>query len=459
MPNAETMTKPETRKAAARFVIRHLLIPSSFVIRHSSFIAFAAASSLLAETPIVSPNADWKQDAPGVRHKITVADLAEPYASKSASNSPREVRPPSGAQPKVPPGFKIEQFASGFSYPRYLVTAPNGDIFVTESNENSVKVLRDSDGDGKPDLTETFASEGMNKPFGIAFYPPGPEPQFLYVANTNGVVRFPYRNGDIKARGPVEKLSAELSGGGLLRGGGHWTRDIAFSPDGKKMYVSIGSLSNVSDDAAEADRARIFEFNPDGTGQKVFAWGIRNAVGIKFRPGSSDLWMSTNERDELGEDLVPDYISRVQPSGFYGWPWFYIGNHQDPRHKGKHPEFAGKVLVPDVLVQSHSATLNLCFYDGTQFPSEYKGDIFAAFHGSWNRERRTGYKIVRVPIDKATGKARGDYEDFVTGFVTPEGNVWGRPVGITVAKDGSLLFSEDANQTIWRVSYVGAELR
>jgi glucose/arabinose dehydrogenase len=324
---------------------------------------------------------------------------------------------------------------------------------VTESNEDSVKLLRDTDGDGKPDLTETFARSGMNRPFGIAFYPPGAEPQFLYVANTNGVVRFPYRNGDTKARGPVEKLSAQLSAGGLLRGGGHWTRDIAFAPDGKKMYVSIGSRSNVSDNAAEADRARIFEFNPDGTDQKVFAWGIRNAVGIKFRPGTNELWMSTNERDELGEDLVPDYISSVQRGGFYGWPWFYLGSRQDPRQRDKHPELADKVLVPDVLVQSHSATLNLCFYDGTQFPAQYKGDIFAAFHGSWNRERRTGYKIVRVPFDKATGKARGDYEDFVTGFVTPEGNVWGRPVGITVAKDGSLLFSEDANNTIWRVSY------
>ena len=420
----------------------------------AAFTALAAASSLFAETPIAPFNADWHQDAPGVRHKITLADLPPPYATKSVSNGPREVRAPAGAAPRVPAGFKIEQYASGFSYPRYLLTAPNGDLFVTESYENNIKVLRDTNGDGKPDLTETFASDGMNKPFGIAFYPPGAEPQFLYVANTNGIVRFPYRNGDTKARGPVEKLSAELSGGGLLRGGGHWTRDIAFSPDGKKMYVSIGSMSNVSDNAAEADRARIFEFNPDGTGQDVFAWGIRNAVGIKFRPGTNELWMSTNERDELGDDLVPDYISSVQRGGFYGWPWFYLGNHQDPRHKGKHAELAEKVLVPDVLVQSHSATLNLCFYDGAQFPAEYKGDIFAAFHGSWNRERRTGYKIVRVPFDKATGKARGDYEDFVTGFVTPEGNVWGRPVGITVAKDGSLLFSEDANKTICRVSYV-----
>jgi glucose/arabinose dehydrogenase len=403
-----------------------------------------AAKSLTGKTAVTG---DWTQDAPGVRHKITVEDLPPPYATKSVDNGPRVVRPPSDAQPHVPADFKIEEYASGFVYPRFLLTAPNGDVFVTESRTNTIKVLRDSDGDGKPDVTETFADHGMNDPFGIAFYPPGPEPQFLYVANTNGVVRFPYRNGDTKARGPAEKLSAELSGGG------HWTRDLVFSPDGKKMYVSIGSYSNVSDTAMEADRARIFEFNPDGTGQKVFAWGIRNAVGIAFRPGTNELWMSTNERDELGEDLVPDYISHVEPGGFYGWPWFYLGNHQDPRHNGKHPEFASRVLVPDVLVQSHSATLNLCFYDGAQFPAEYKGDIFAAFHGSWNRERRTGYKIVRVPLDKSTGKARGDYEDFVTGFVTPEGNVWGRPVGITVAKDGSLLFSEDGNKTIWRVSY------
>jgi glucose/arabinose dehydrogenase len=422
-------------------------------VKLTAFVAVLGAAELLAETPIAPVNADWHQDAPGVRHKFTVEDLPAPYATESASNSPRVVRRPAGAEPRVPPGFKIEEYASGFSYPRYLLAAPNGDIFVTESREASIKVLRDSNGDGKPDLTETFAKDGMNDPFGIAFYPPGPEPQFLYVANTNGVIRFPYRNGDTKARGPAEKLNAALSGGGLLRGGGHWTRDIVFSPDGKKMYVSIGSYSNVSDNAAEADRARIFEFNPDGSGRNVFAWGIRNAVGIKFRPSTNELWMSTNERDELGEDLVPDYISRVQPGGFYGWPWFYLGNHQDPRHKDKHPELAGKVLVPDVLVQSHSATLNLCFYDGAQFPAEYKGDIFAAFHGSWNRERRTGYKIVRVPFDKSTGKARGDYEDFVTGFVTPEGNVWGRPVGITVAKDGSLLFSEDGNKTIWRVSY------
>jgi glucose/arabinose dehydrogenase len=398
-------------------------------------------------------DADWKSDAPGVRHKITLDDLPRPYATESVTNDADLVDQPAGAQPQVPPGFKIELYASGFRDPRFLLTAPNGDIFVTESRADTIKVLRDTNGDGKPDVTETFAREGLEKPFGIAFYPVGAEPQFLYVANTNGVVRFPYRNGDLKARGPVEKLSAELSPGGLLHGGGHWTRDLVFSPDGKKMYVSIGSRSNVSDDKSEADRARIFEFNPDGTGKNVFAWGVRNAVGIKFRPGTNELWMSVNERDALGDGLVPDYISRVQPGGFYGWPWFYMGKHQDPRHMGKHPELLDKVLTPDVLVQSHSASLNLVFYDGQQFPEEFRGDIFAAFHGSWNKKRRTGYKIVRVALDKSTGKARGDYEDFVTGFVTAEGKVWGRPVGVTVAKDGSLLFSEDGNKTIWRVSY------
>lgn len=398
---------------------------------------------------------DWRSDAPGTRRKITVADLPPPYESRSVSNGPRVVDRPTGAQLHAPAGFRVEQYAAGFRDPRFLLTAPNGDIFVTESRADRIKVLRDTNGDGKPELDETFAERGLGRPFGIAFYPPGPEPQYLYVANTDGIIRFPYRNGDMKARGLAEKLGATLSGGGLLQGGGHWTRDIVFSRDGRQMFVSIGSRSNDSDNAAEADRARIFIFNPDGTNRKVYAWGIRNAVDIAFRPGSDELWMSTNERDGLGDNLLPDYISHVKPGGFYGWPWFYLGNHIDPRHKGAHPELATKVIVPDVLIQSHSASLNLCFYDGRQFPAGYHGDVFAALHGSWNRSQRTGYKIIRVPFDHATGKPTGEYEDFVTGFVTPKGNVWGRPVGITVAKDGGLLFSEDGNDTIWRVSYGG----
>jgi glucose/arabinose dehydrogenase len=433
----------------------------AFVLRLASLVAlWSAISAVKAEeshSRLLTGKAamgDWTSDAPGVQRKITVQDLPAPSSNILAINPPHVVGRPADAHLQVPPGFKIDLYASGFRDPRFLLTAPNGDIFVSESRRNQIKVLRDTKKRGKPDVTEIFAERDLNKPFGIAFCPPGNDPQFLYVANTDSVIRFPYRNGDLKARGPAEKLGAHLSGGAArLRSGGHWTRDIVFSPNGKKMYVSIGSRSNDSDNAAEADRARIFEFNPDGSGQKVYAWGVRNAVGIAFRPGSDELWMSTNERDEIGEDLPPDYISSVRPGGFYGWPWFYIGNHVDPRHQGKHPELADKVIVPDVLVEAHAATLNLCFYTGDQFPAEYKGDIFAAFHGSWNRKKRTGYKVVRVPFDHSTGKPRGECEDFVTGFVTPNGNVWGRPVGITVAKDGSLLFSEDGNGTIWRVSY------
>ncbi|MFN2540790.1 MAG: sorbosone dehydrogenase family protein [Chthoniobacterales bacterium] len=432
--------------------------------RHRSCALFVSAALLgahigaLADTGKLltgkAAMADWTGDAPGVRRKITVADLPPPGNNALAINPPRVVSRPAGAELHVAPGFKIDMFAAGLRDPRFLIAAPNGDIFVSESRANRIKLLRDTKNSGQPDVIEVFADRGMNKPFGLAFYPPGDDPQFLYIANTDGVIRFPYRNGDLKARGPAEKLAGHVSSGaGFLGGGGHWTRDIVFSPDGKKMYVSVGSRTNNSDDAAEAERARIFEFNPDGTGRKVYAWGIRNAVGIAFRPGTSELWMSTNERDDLGEDLVPDYISSVRAGGFYGWPWFYLGNHQDPDYRDKHLDLAGKVIVPDVLLQSHSASLNLCFYTGDQFPADYKGDIFAALHGSWNRTRRTGYKVIRVPFDHATGKARGEYEDFVTGFVTPDGHVWGRPVGITVAKDGALLFSEDGNDTIWRVSY------
>src|SRR5438874_6486020 len=322
----------------------------TFVLRHVSLIELCSA--FLAHAPPVKAEevdakpitgkaamGDWTSDAPGVRRKITVKDLPAPSSNVLAINLPRVIGRPADTQLQVPPGFKIDLYAGGFRDPRFLLAAPNGDIFVTEGRANQIKVLRDTKNVGKPDVTEVFAERDLNKPFGIAFYPPGNDPQFLYVANTDGVIRFPYRNGDLKARGPAEKLNVKLAGGAaFLRSGGHWTRDIVFSPDGRKMYVSIGSRSNDSDNAAEAARARIFEFNPDGSGQKVYAWGIRNAVGIAFRPGSDELWMSTNERDELGDDLPPDYISSVKPGGFYGWPWFYIGNHVDPRHKGKHRE-------------------------------------------------------------------------------------------------------------------------
>ncbi len=396
---------------------------------------------------------DWTTDAPGVRRRITTADLARPYATRSVDNGARMIARPEGAWPQVPAGFKVEQFATGLSNPRVIVTAPNGDLFVTESRAERVKVLRDANNDGKPEETTVF-TEGLRRPFGIAFYPPGPNPTHVYVANTDSVVRFPYKNGDLKARGAEEMIVSNVSGGGQLRGGGHWTRDIAFSRDGKRLFVSVGSLSNVSDDAREDRRARIFEYTPDGKNERVYAWGIRNPVGIAVHPRTGDLWTSVNERDGLGDHLVPDYVTRVQPGGFYGWPWYYIGSNQDPRHRGKRPDLFNKVIVPDVLLQSHSASLAMTFYIGNQFPREYLHEGFAAEHGSWNRSRRTGYKVVRIPL--RNGKATGEYEDFLTGFVTQDGNVWGRPVGVTTAKDGALMVTDDGSNSIWRITYVGA---
>jgi glucose/arabinose dehydrogenase len=394
---------------------------------------------------------DWRDDAPGLRRLITAADMPRPFATTSADNGADLVPRPANAWPQVMPGFKVDQIATGLSGPRLIRTAPNGDLFIAESNKGQIRVLRGIGADARAQSVQVFATK-LNKPFGIAFYPPGPNPQFVYVANTDEVVRFPYQNGDLKARGSAQTI-ASLPGGGFLRGGGHWTRDIAFSREGQRMFVSVGSHSNVSDDAAEDHRADVLEFKPDGSGEKIYAWGIRNAVGIAVNPATEELWVSVNERDELGDDLVPDYITHVSEGGFYGWPWYYIGGNQDPRHPGKHPELKNKVIVPDVLLQSHYASLEMAFYDGKMFPAEYSGYAFAAEHGSWNRAKRTGYKIICVPVHN--GKASGEYMDFVTGFVTPGGGVWGRPVGVTVGSDGALIFTDDGSDSVWRVTYTG----
>lgn len=397
---------------------------------------------------------DWSTDAPGVRRKITLEDVATPYDTASSQNHPKVVTQPEGAWPKAPEDFEVTKFATGLAQPRVIVSAPNGDLFVAESKPGRVRVLRDADGDGKPEAQETFAT-GLSRPFGIAFHPPGPDPKYVYVANTDSVVRFPYKSGDLKATGEPETIIENIpSGNEAVGGGGHWTRDLQFSPDGKTLFVSVGSRSNVTDDDSEKRRADILAFDPDGKNERTFAWGIRNPVGLAIDPATGKLWTSVNERDGLGDDLVPDYITHVEEGGFYGWPWYYLtGANQDPRHQGKHPELKGKVITPDVLLQSHSASLDLTFYDGEAFPESYRGDVYAAEHGSWNRSRRTGYKVVRVPVEK--GAATGEYEDFLVGFVTPDGNVWGRPVGVATAKDGSLMVTDDASGTVWRVAYVG----
>jgi len=396
---------------------------------------------------------DWTTDAPGVRRKIVVADLPRPYATRSVDNGPRLIVRPEGAWPKAPAGFKVTIFRSGLENPRQLTTAPNGDIFVVESDPGRVRVLRGNPGGNRPETTQIYAS-GLVKPFGIAFFPPGPNPRFLYIGNTDSVVRFPYRNGDLKARGPSETVVDNIPGGGRLRGGGHWTRDVRFSNDGARMFVSVGSLTNAHENPVdETRRADILVFTPEGKNERIFASGIRNAVGLAVHPGTGELWASVNERDTLGDQLVPDYVTHVQEGGFYGWPWFYMGGHPDERAVNPRPELKDKVITPDVLIQSHSASLGMAFYTGRQFPSEYALDAFAAQHGSWNRARRTGYKVIRIPM--RGGKAVGEYEDFLTGFVTAEGQVWGRPVGVTVGADGSLLVTDDASGTVWRVAYTG----
>jgi glucose/arabinose dehydrogenase len=405
-------------------------------------------------TPVVP--ADFRNEHAGTVHLYRAADLPPPHASPSVDNGAKVIDRPASAWPQAPHGFKVDLYADKLDNPRYLRTAPNGDLFLAESKPGILKVLRGVGPNGRAQQVTVFARD-LKKPFGIAFYPPGPDPQWVYVGNTDSVWRFPYRNGDLTARGQKQVINDQIPGGGLLRGGGHWTRDIAFPADGKKMYVSVGSHSNnddTDDNSAELHRADILELNPDGTGMRVYAWGIRNPVGIAFSPRTGELWTSVNERDRLGDDLVPDYITHVRDGGFYGWPWYYIGANIDPRHAGKHPELRDKVIVPDVLLQSHHASLELTFYDGKQFPAEYAGDIFAAQHGSWNRAPRTGYNVARVPLHQ-TGHATGEYQDFLTGFVTADGQVWGRPVGVAVARDGALMVSDDGSNSIWRVSYVG----
>jgi glucose/arabinose dehydrogenase/cytochrome c2 len=420
------------------------------------------------------PN-DWQRQAPGAQHHFQVADLPPPYDTKSAGNGPQVVAAPTNATLAVPPGFAVKLFVKGLQNPRLIRTAPNGDIFIAETGRNRVRVIRSADGAEAPSENQLFA-EGLSAPFGISFYPPGDKPQWIYVANDNSVVRFSYRSGDLKASGEPEVIIPKL----VDTTGGHSTRDVVFSRDGKRMFISVGSGSNVAEQmdkktpeeiktweaenglgaswGPETHRAVILVTDPDGHQPlRAYATGVRNGVGLAVNPETGDLWVSANERDGLGDNLVPDYVTRVKEGGFYGWPWLYIGNHEDPRHAGERPDLIGKAIVPDVLEQSHSASLQMTFYTATSgaaaFPPDYRGDAFVALHGSWNRNVRTGYKVIRVLLNH--GVPTGQYDDFLTGFVVDSQSVWGRPVGVTVAHDGALLVTEDGNGTIWRVAPEG----
>ncbi len=424
-------------------------------------VSLIAADSKEKKQVLTGPEAftDAAHELPGKRRHLTAADLPAPAPDQSVDNGPTVIARPNDAWPKAPEGFKVELYATGLDNPRELRTAPNGDIFLAESETGKIRVFRGVDAQGHAQQVSVFAT-GLDEPFGIAFYPLGPNPQYLYVGDTDQIVRFPYHNGDLKATGPMTNI-AELPGGGRLRGGGHWTRDLVFSKDGSKLFASVGSHSNVDDPDThpeEHDRADVLEFTPTGKFEKVYAYGIRNCVGEAVNPITGELWCSTNERDALGNNLVPDYVTHIEEGGFYGWPYYYMGTNGgvwDPRHKGLHPELQSKVITPDVLVNPHMASLEMLFYEGSQFPADYEGDGFACEHGSWNRAERTGYEVIRIPMKE--GHATGEYEDFLTGFTVGhgDGDVWGRPVGVTVGKDGSLYVSDDGSRSIWRVMYVG----
>lgn len=446
-----------------------LVIPALFLT--------TAGFAQQADQPVLKGAAafgDWRADRPGVRRLIKPEDLPKPYVTKSVSNSAGLADMPAGAKPQLPQGFSAELIASGIDNPRVVRVAPNGDLFVADSEANQVRVYRLAKDGAKPAEDGIFAGN-LNQPYGIAFYPPGDDPQWVYVANSDSIVRFAYRNGELKASGEPEIIVANIPSNH------HWTRDIVFSPDGKTLYLSVGSGSNVAEDmgkapdggldawvksqplgaswGSEEGRADVQAFDPDGKNGRIVATGLRNCSGMTIQPATGALWCVVNERDALGDNVPFEYATSVKDGAYYGWPWYYIGNHEDPRHKGARPDLAGKATIPDVLMQAHSAPLNIAFYDrkdlpaDSGFPKEYRGDAFVALHGSWNRGNRTGYKVVRLLFKD--GKPTGEYEDFMTGFVVSNGEVWGRPVGVAVAHDGALIVTEDGNGTIWRVTYDG----
>jgi glucose/arabinose dehydrogenase len=415
---------------------------------------------------------DWRKDRPGVKRLLTPQAL--PPISQSTSTWVEIVPRPDGSKPTAPKGFSVEMVTSGLAGPRVIRTAPNGDLFVADSESNSVRVYRIPAGSAKPTKDEIFAS-GLNRPFGIAFYPLGSDPEWVYVANTDGVVRFPYKNGDLKASGEPEKIVEGIPSTH------HWTRDLVFSSNGKRMLLSVGSGSNDALDMSpkprvdggleawkkaqplgatwdtEQRRADVLSFDPEGKDEKIFATGLRNCSGLTIRPATGEAWCAVNERDEMGDDVPFEYATHIKEGAFYGWPWYYIGGNEDPRHKGARPDLKDQVTVPDVLIEAHAAPLQMIFYDGDNFPAEFKGDAFLTLHGSWNRKQRSGNKVVRLLFKD--GKPTGEYEDFLTGFVVSNKQAWGRPVGVAIAKDGSLFVTEDAGGTIWRITHQTARLR
>jgi glucose/arabinose dehydrogenase len=383
---------------------------------------------------------------------IKIQQLPAPFATDSASKSPQVIAIPQNPTLLVPAGFTVNVYAEGLDAPRWLALTPTGDVLVTETKQNRIRLLQDTNKDGVADVKSNFATatNGVDIPFGMAF-----AGNYFFLGNTNAVLRFPYKNAQKQLNGTGEKIT-DLPGGGYNQ---HWTRNVVVSPDSKKLYVSIGSKSNV--DEEELPRASVQIMNLDGSQRQTFASGLRNPVGLDFHPVTKELYTTVNERDGIGDDLVPDYFTRIRQGEFYGWSYAYLTpNLLDPRQtvngKSKRPELVARTKTPDVLFQAHSAALGLQFYDGKKFPAKYKNGAFAAFRGSWNRNAGTGYKIVFIPFD-TKGRPQGYYEDFLTGFLIDPNipTTWGRPVGLLILPDGSMLFTEEANNRIYRIEYKG----
>jgi glucose/arabinose dehydrogenase len=403
------------------------------------FVALLVTTSCFAGSGSEPVNT---HDAAALQHyDIRSTNLPPPYATPSNATIANIVSPPAGARLNLPAGFEIRTFASGgFENPRFMAQAPNGDIFVADTGGSKIVILRDANGDGVPEQSFVFA-DGLNEPFGLAF-----RDGYIYIGNTDAIIRYPYKPGQTRVTGHYDLMAKVPTGG-------HSTRNIVFGPDGR-LYIAIGSHSNDSTNELP-ERAAISVCDANGANRRIFASGLRNPTGMAFRPGSSELFTTVNERDERGDNLPPDYVTRVQAGEFFGWPFAYSGAHPDPKNGKLRPDLVAKTRVPDVLIQAHSAALGLAFYDGSMFPADYRGDAFVALHGSWNRAQVTGYKIVRIRF--RNGKPAGGYDDFVTGWILDEstGRVWGRPVGLLALKDGSLLISDDGARKIWRVTYKG----
>jgi len=366
------------------------------------------------------------------------AKLPPPYATPSAMNQPKVVSRPDGAQLQVPHGFEIEEYASGFDTPRFMLTGPSGEILVSDSSAGAVYALVNL----TAPVRRTVLT-GLNRPYGLALWK-----DYLYVGEQTSVKRYKYDSKNLTA-GPGEEIASlkDFSKG-------HWTRSLLFDRNGEKLYVGIGSGSNVNT-GEDPMRAAINRFNPDGSGHEIYASGTRNPIGLHWYPGTDTLWAAVQERDALGDDLVPDFFTHIQQGAFYGWPYAYAGPHEEPRHKGERPDLVAKTIAGDILLQSHVAVLDFLFYTGKQFPAEYQGGAFLALHGSWNRSKRVGYSVAFVPFKN--GKPSGDVREFLTGWlINPESReVWGRPVAIMQLPDGSILVSDDGGKKIWRISYKG----